>query len=234
MTSTVCHVCIWVCRCTLVSCKISSKICSINVHIHTRACGDPACLRLCSGCILTWFWMSSWHFIINPQFLMKSKGEDKRGEYNGFIYAEGRIPLETSILSGRLNIVQTDRQKGIIPPLPSPPTLPSKPSGSHFSVTTEEEDQRGKGAPLCSSLITLWPWDHPSTTPLASLLFSFSSSSSPGFLGWTAERDEEWRSESGRSSPLYLPKAGECQGAGALESAFLSVSWGELGWVHLE
>lgn len=86
---------------------------------------------------------------------MKSKGEDKRGEYNGFIYAEGRIPLETSILSGRLNIVQTDRQKGIIPPLPSPPTLPSKPSGSHFSVTTEEEDQRGKGAPLCSSLITL-------------------------------------------------------------------------------
>lgn len=86
---------------------------------------------------------------------LSSNEEDKRGEHNGFIYAERRIPLETSILSGRLNIVQTDRQKGIIPPLPSPPLLPSKPSGSHFSVTTEEEDQRGKGAPLCSSLIIL-------------------------------------------------------------------------------
>ncbi len=104
---------------SLVSGKMSKRICSI----HTRACGDPACLRLCSGCVLTWFWMSSWHFIINPQFLMKSKGDDKRGEYNGFIYAEGRILFVTSILSGRLNIVQTDRQKGIIPPLPSPPTL---------------------------------------------------------------------------------------------------------------
>lgn len=91
---------------------------------------------------------------------MKSLGEDKRGEYNGFIYAEGRTPLETSILSGRLNIVQTDRQKGIIPPLPSPPTLPTKPNGSHFSVTTEEEDQRGKGAPLLlltNNSVTLRP-----------------------------------------------------------------------------
>lgn len=145
----------------------------------------------------------------------------------------GRIPLETSILSGRLNIVQTDRQRGIIPPLPSPPTLPSKPSGSHFSVTTEEEDQRGKGAPLCSSLITLWPWDHPSATPLQVFLHLLLLLVSL-FFGETVERDEEWRSESGRSSPLYLLKTGECQGAGALESAFLSVSRGELGWVHLE
>lgn len=183
---------VWVCRYTLHSCKISSKICSIHAHAHARACGDPACLHLCSGCILTWFWMSSWRFIINPPFLMKSKGEDKRGEYNGFIYAEGRIPLETSILSGRLNIVQTDRQKGIIPPLPSPPTLPSKPSGSHFSVTTEEEDQRGKGAPLCSSLITLWPRDHPSTTP--SQVSSFPPPHLLVFGGYCGEgwRVEEW------------------------------------------
>lgn len=93
--------------------------------------------------------------VSNEKQKRRGQGEERRGEYNGFIYAEGRIPSETSILSGRLNIVQTDIQKGIIPPLPSPPTLPSKPSGSHFSVTTEEEDQRGKGAPLCSSLITL-------------------------------------------------------------------------------
>lgn len=133
---------------------------------------------------------------------MKSKGEDTRGEYNGFIYAEGRIPLETSILSGRLNIVQTDRQKGIIPPLPSPPTLPSKPSGSHFSVTTEEEDQRGKRSAtllLTNHSVTLRP-------PLE--VSSFSSSSSPGFWGggWTVERDEERRTESGRSSPSLSPK----------------------------
>lgn len=51
----------------------------------------------------------------------------------------------------RLNIGWTDRQKVIIPLLPSPPTLASKPSGSHFSVTTEEEDR----PPPHSSLITL-------------------------------------------------------------------------------
>lgn len=187
------------------TCLISHKSCSINVHVHTRACGDPACLRLSSGCILTWFWMSSWHFIINPQFLMKSKGEDKRGEYNGFIYSEGRIPLEASILSGRLNIVQTDRQKGIIPPLPSPPTLPSKPSGSHFSVTTEEEDQRGKGAPLRSSLITLWPWDHPSTTPLQ--VSSFRPPPPPLLLFW-GDCGEGWRVEEwiGTKFPSLSPK----------------------------
>lgn len=36
---------VWVCADIPVSCKMSCKISSINVHIHTRACGNPACLR---------------------------------------------------------------------------------------------------------------------------------------------------------------------------------------------
>lgn len=61
--------------------------------------------------------------IIDLHLQLKSKGEAQGAQYNGFIYVGGGgIPLETSILSGRLNIVQTDRQKGIIPQLPSPPT----------------------------------------------------------------------------------------------------------------
>lgn len=49
----------------------------------------------------------------------------KRTEKRAFICARGgEFPSEASILSSMLNIVQTDRQKGIIPPLPSPPTLP--------------------------------------------------------------------------------------------------------------
>lgn len=84
-----------------------------------------------------------------------------------------------------------------------------------------------RGVPLCYSLITPWPEDHPSTIPLKF------SSSSPVFWG-AMERDEEWRSELAWSSALYLPKTGECQEAGSLVSTVLSVSRGDLGWVHLE
>lgn len=58
-----------------------------------------------------------------------------------------------------------------------------------------------------------------------------SSSSPPHLLVFwgTVKRDEEWRSESSQRFSIYLPQAGECQGAGALESAVLSVSRGELG-----
>lgn len=110
------------------------------------------------------------------------------GEYNSFIYAEGRIPLETSILSGRLNIVQTDREKGIIRPLPSPPTFPSKPSGSHLSVTTEERNQSSTTLLLTNRSLTQRP---PLCCPS-----QVSSSSSLSFSG-TIETDEEWMSESG-------------------------------------
>lgn len=85
---------------------------------------------------------------------------------------KGDISPQTSILSGRLNIVQTDRQKGIIPPLPSHPHSPSKPSGSHSSVTTEEEDQRGKGALLLTNhSVTHRPPSPPRMAPLFLLLF---------------------------------------------------------------
>lgn len=67
--------------------------------------------------------------------------------------------------------------------------------------------------------------------PLCYFLQVSSSSPPPHLLVFsgTVKRDEEWKSESGRSFSIYLPQAGECQGAGALESAVLSLSRGELG-----
>lgn len=43
--------CVFNCADIFLCSKISIKIC----NIHSRACGDPACLCLCSGCILNVF-----------------------------------------------------------------------------------------------------------------------------------------------------------------------------------
>jgi len=217
--------CGWECKSTPVSHKISSTIHSIDVHIHNRACSGPACLNLCSDCVSTGFWMFSWSFIINPRFLMRRERTREENIMPSFVL-RGEFPWKNIHLVRQVKY-SLDRQKGIIPPLPSPPTLHSKRSGSHFSVTTEGDVHSGKRSAtllLTNHSVTLRP-------PLqyrSQVLLLISC-----FCG-IVKRDEERTSESGRSSPLYLSKTGECQEAGTLESTVLSVSWGELSWVHLE
>lgn len=140
--------------------------------------------------------------------------------------------METSILSGRLNIVQTDGQKGIIPPLPSPPTLPSKPSGSHFSVTTEEEDQRGKRS------ATLLLTNHP-VTLRPPLYYPSQVSSSPPPPPHLLVFGEPWRGMKSRGVnqaevPLFISqKQGNAKGPALwnpLFCLFLGESWVESTW----
>lgn len=93
--------------------------------------------------------------IIDLHLQLKSKGEAQGAQYNGFIYVGGGGNSLGNIHLVRQVKYSPDRQTEGNNSSTSLSTHTSKPTGSHFSVTTEEEDQRGKGAPLCFSLITL-------------------------------------------------------------------------------